>query len=162
MLQDIKFPDDLEVALNYRPKDYFESSNLGDQAHSRLGYMEKQYLPNLRINEVEVARITLDSVTQDMMVVDVRKAGNRLHYRFVHEYYREDPDSIKTRTSSKPLSMREMIIFFLKSSNLLEELGSDFENNTEVILNFFRGDSFFYPKFDDILKHIVQQKFSAL
>ena len=44
------------------------------------------YLPNLRVGEVEIARISIESTTGDVTAVYARKLGERIHYRVVDEY----------------------------------------------------------------------------
>ncbi|MFM7800629.1 MAG: hypothetical protein ACKO69_00535, partial [Limnohabitans sp.] len=49
-------------------------------------FMGGEYLPNPKDQEVEIARITIASTTQDVTSVYARPAGKRIHYRVVDEY----------------------------------------------------------------------------
>ena len=49
-------------------------------------YMGGEYLPDLGQNEVEIARITIASVTQDVTSVLACRGKRRIYYRVVDEY----------------------------------------------------------------------------
>ena len=48
--------------------------------------MGGEYLPPLRKGEVEIARISLESVTADQISVRARRVRERIRYRVVDEY----------------------------------------------------------------------------
>ena len=66
-----------------------ESLEVGPRAYlGRLhpSLMGGEYLPSLRHNEVEIARISLRSVTGDVISVRATKGKHRIYYRIVDEY----------------------------------------------------------------------------
>ena len=73
-------------------------------------HMGGEYLPKLARDEIEIARISLASVTGDQISVRARRRANRIAYRIVDEY--EDCPDIKyvcnTQTSRHPLTMRAL------------------------------------------------------
>jgi hypothetical protein len=71
-------------------------------------FMGGEYLPDCRVNEVEVARIELESTTHDVISLRARLSGNRIHYGFVDEYG-ETIYSQPRKSSSIPLSLLELI-----------------------------------------------------
>jgi hypothetical protein len=48
--------------------------------------MGGEYLPDLKQDEVEIARITIASTTQDVTSVFARRGKHRIYYRVVDEY----------------------------------------------------------------------------
>jgi hypothetical protein len=73
-------------------------------------FMGGEYLPHMGAREVEIARISLQSVTSDQISVRARRRGARIAYSIVDEYesaYVEyEP---RPRTSTRPLSMRRLV-----------------------------------------------------
>ena len=53
--------------------------------------MGGEYLPPLRVDEVEIARVTLRSVTMDVFSIRARRSGERINYRLVDEYMEQEP-----------------------------------------------------------------------
>jgi hypothetical protein len=73
-------------------------------------FMGGEYLPRMKRGEVEIARISLQSVTSDQISVRARRVGVRINYAIVDEYKNEYVQyDLRPRTSSKPLSMRSLI-----------------------------------------------------
>jgi hypothetical protein len=94
----------------------FLAGVLSDDDRTAIGrihpmFMGGEYLPPLRRGEVEIARISLESVTADQISVRARRIGGRISYSIVDEYgddgcinYAPHP-----RTSRAPLSMRQLV-----------------------------------------------------
>ncbi len=77
-----------------------------------------KYLPQFGQNEIEIVRIVLASVTQDVISIRVRCSGKGIAYRVVDEY---DTEFASTRKpSSRPFSFRE-VIRFIDQTNHEEE-----------------------------------------
>ena len=72
-------------------------------------FMGGEYLPPVKKGEVEIARISLQSVSADQISVRARRSGRRISYSIVDEYgnYYMNFD-LRPRTSSTPLSMRQL------------------------------------------------------
>ncbi|MBR9999005.1 MAG: hypothetical protein KFF73_08540 [Cyclobacteriaceae bacterium] len=49
-------------------------------------FMRGEYLPDCRINEVEIARIELASILNDVISLRARLDGSRIYFEFVDEY----------------------------------------------------------------------------
>jgi hypothetical protein len=82
------------------------------QARGRIhpSNMGGEFLPALRRDEVEIARISLASVTGDQIRVRARRSGKRIVYRVVDEYGSEIATYIcRPATSVSPLSLRRLI-----------------------------------------------------
>ncbi|MGZ8399612.1 MAG: hypothetical protein ACXWWN_11305 [Gemmatimonadales bacterium] len=76
-------------------------------------WMGGEYLPDYLPGEVEIARIVLASVTQDIISVRARRrrGGSRILYRIVDEYQDEPENRFTCRPQSsvRPLSLFELI-----------------------------------------------------
>ncbi|MBV8970124.1 MAG: HNH endonuclease [Verrucomicrobia bacterium] len=87
-------------------KDYYEAGNLDQLGESLLGdtldeqsrknlklihptFMGGEYLPDYARSEVEIARIELESTTNDVISLRARSSGLRIKYRLVDEYASE-------------------------------------------------------------------------
>ena len=91
--------------------------------------MGGEYLPDLATQEVEIARITIASTTQDVTCVYARQAGDAIALRVVDEY---DGGTLSTKRGRKypgPLSLGELTKFFLRRWNLLDVLQMNFESD---------------------------------
>lgn len=123
-------------------------------------FMGGEFLPKIKPKEIEIARISIQSTTYDVTVVYARPVGQRIHYRVVDEYEGETLQEPFTRTSSKPLTMGQMIDFFTTAWNLMDCLEGNFDDDVEEMLGFFTAESEFYPCFDQRLRERVLARFS--
>ena len=138
-------------------------SALPDRLRQYLGSLHPsgmggEYLPDLRTQEVEIARITIASTTQDVTCVYAGRAGDAIALRVVDEYDGGTLSSKRGRKYPGPLSLGELTKFFLRRWNLFDVLQMNFEgewHRSEEILRFFRASSDFYPEFDDLLRYRV-------
>ena len=146
-----QLPDDLlEESLDR------ETRTAWDRIHPT--FMGGEYLPNYHRNEVEIARIELDSTTHDVMSLRARRTGSRIKYSLVDEYQADF--QLPQLTSSKPFSLGELIRvldltepsevgeaawyrfgFVLSFNQSSLECGGDLDQLKE----FTRGVSDFYP-----------------
>ncbi len=133
------------------------------QAQGRIhpAYMGGEYLPNNRTGEVEIARITIASTTQDVTCIYARPVGQRIHYRVVDEYSDDTLEGRGHRTSLKPLTLKQLTDFFLKSWNLLSCLDANFESDAyprdEVHDFIVDASSSFYAEFDALIHAHVDE-----
>jgi hypothetical protein len=65
------------------------------------------------------------------------------------------------RTSLQPLTMGQLIKFFLGAWDLHVCLEENFEDDVDGMMEFFRGESEFYPSFDASLRRLVAKRFPA-
>ncbi len=91
---------------------------LPDEDQRTLGrlhpsFMGGEYLPNRRDTEVEIARINIDSTTSHVTSVYDRPSKDRIYCRVVDEYRGDTLSEKRTRSSKRPLSLGELITFFL-------------------------------------------------
>jgi hypothetical protein len=131
-------------------------SHLGSQHPWDMG---GEYLPDLVSDEVEIARITIASTTQDVTSVYARQDRDRILVRVVDEYDGATLARRKERSASQPLSLGQLVQFFLRVWNLCAVLRMNFEEHgypEGQVFGFFEGSSGFYPQFDDLLRRRVR------
>ena len=71
--------------------------------------MGGEYLPPMQDQEVEIARISLASVTGDQISVRARRTPEGIAYSIVDEYEGEDGYELSPKTSAAPLSLRQLV-----------------------------------------------------
>jgi hypothetical protein len=131
-------------------------SLLGSQHPSAMG---GEYLPDLVPDEVEVARITIASTTQDVTCVYASQEKDRILLRVVDEY---DGDTLSGRNRlsvKRPLSLEQFVLFFLNAWDLRAVLRMNFEDDgypEDRVFSFFAGSSRFYPELDPLLRRRVR------
>ena len=122
-------------------------------------FMGGEYLPSTRKQEVEIARITIASTTQDVTCVYARPLGKRISYRIVDEYNGDTITGRQTRTSTKPLSLGELVSFFLQGWDLLGCLDHNFCEDgyprDEVHGFIVDASSSFYSEFEAAITHEI-------
>ena len=123
-------------------------------------FMGGEYLPDREDEEVEIARITIASTTQDVTSVYARRGKNRIYYRVVDEYGGDTLNN-PTRTSTKPLTLKQLTEFFLNSWNLLECLDFNFESDgyprDQVHSFIVDASSNFYAEFGTYVRFLVNE-----
>jgi len=101
----------------------FERAVIGRLHPSLMG---GEYLPDKVKGEVEIARITLNSTTQDVISLCARSRKNGIFYRIVDEYDGETFTGKSTTLRKAPLTLGEMTNFFLGAWSLSDVLEMNF------------------------------------
>jgi hypothetical protein len=79
-------------------------------------HMGGEYLPPLRKGEVEIARVSLQSVTADQISIRARHTGRRIGFRVVDEYPETSTYVCHPASSVSPLSLGELIALMESAS----------------------------------------------
>ena len=120
-------------------------------------FMGGEYLPPYDSGEIEIARVSLQSVTWDVISIRAKKiAQDRLFYRVVDEY--KTPFKSRPLISLEFLSFRELVSFIdgVENGEGARGLTAVYrDHNYEIIgpgrseledlVNFVRVSSLFYP-----------------
>src|SRR5205085_7492 len=123
-------------------------------------FMGGEYLPDRCDEEIEIARITIASTTQDVTCIYASRAGNDISYRAVDEYEGDTLTETRTHSSRLPLTVSELADFFLQAWDLFMILDMNFESDgrrANEVRAFFWGSSEFYPGFKLLLAHRVEE-----
>jgi len=130
-------------------------------------FMGGEYLPDVEASEVEIARISLQSTTFDVISIRARRTTKgTILYRVVDEY--EGNFRPARKRSKKPMSLREVIAFLEKTE--LEEMRGGLllgYNNMNAdymersyrpqLRHFTRISSEFYPDLSSHCEEVFQE-----
>jgi hypothetical protein len=129
--------------------------------------MGGEYLPDRQKDEIEIARINIDSTTSDVTCVYARRTKSGIDYRAVDEYGGDTLSDQITCRSTMPLTLGELADFFLGAWDLFDVLSMNFGEHrypAEDVRGFFEASSEFYPDFGKVIQQRVetwlQQKLS--
>lgn len=134
---------------------FLANSSLSDTDRTALGslhpaFLGGEYLPELQPGEVEIARITIASTTQDVTSVYARRGKRRIYYRVVDDYEGETLAERRTRTSRNPLTLGELEAFFNQAWSIFDVLEMNFADSgydLRRVLSFVVSvESSFYPQ----------------
>ena len=141
--------------------EHYAAPVLHEQDRRALGalhpsFMGGEYLPNRQETEVEIARINIDSTTSDVTSVYAKAGKNRIYYRVVDEYNGDTLSEKRTRTSKQPLTLGELVEFFLGAWHLNEVLEMN-ELDREGAQAFTHPSSEFYPEFGKAIRAKINE-----
>ena len=123
-------------------------------------FMGGEYLPNRQETEVEIARINIDSTTSDVTSVYAKAGKSRIYYRVVDEYNGDTLSDKRTRTSKRPLTLAELVKFFLGAWSLKDVLeGNDLD--LEGAHDFTHPSSELYPQFSAAIRAKIKEWYRA-
>lgn len=145
-------------SLIAEPKLTSEERRLQGSFHP--SWMGGEYLPDRENQEVEIARITIASTTQDVTCVYAKRGATRIYYRVVDEYEGMTLDE-STRSSIQPLTLNELVTFFFKGWDIFCCLEANFEDHgypKEEVQGFILdASSSFYAEFGLLVRQRVDQ-----
>lgn len=123
-------------------------------------FLGGEYLPDRGDEEVEIARITIASTTQDVTCIYAKRGKNRIYYKVVDEY-NGDTLANPRRTSTKPLTLKQLTEFFIKSWDLFVCLDANFEYDgypRDEIHDFIvDASSSFYAEFGSYIHSLIDE-----
>ena len=123
-----------------------------------LGSIHPAFMGGERAQEVEIARITIASTTQDVTCVYARRGRSRIYYRVVDEYDGMTLDR-PLRTSTRPLTLKQLTEFFLAGWDLLSVLEVNFADHAyprDRVHGFIvDASSSFYAAFEELIRERV-------
>lgn len=141
-------------------EDWLTESRLDRSTRQVLGslhptYMGGEYLPTFGQDEIEIARLVLASVTQDVISIRAKRTRRNIGYRVVDEY----GGSFKTarRWSAQPLTFKQLIKFIDETDQTGCEgegglvfailgMNIDATGDSESMRDFVEVESSFYPE----------------
>ena len=141
--------------------DFVLNSSLSDRERRAAGsfhpaFMGGEYLPDCKPLQVEIARIGIASTTSDVTCIYARLEDGVIEYNIVDEYDGETVEGPNSCSSEVPLSLEELVDFFLKGWDLLGVLNANFEDhgNPADMVKGFVSDarSSFYAQFGQAIE----------
>ena len=119
-------------------------------------FMGGEYLPDYREDEVEIARISLASTTNDIISIRARRGHTGvIRYSIADEYNGDFTYVLSRKTSRQPLTLRQLVSFLENSSqnevpgNLItgyNDMNNEWLDDRESLRHFTRISSEFYPQ----------------
>lgn len=117
-------------------------------------FMGGEYLPDRQEGEVEIARITIASTTQDVTCIYALQAEDRIRYRVVDEYEGDTLGDASEHSSKLTLTLGELEDYFLGAWDLFGLLDMNFEADDyppERVRCFVEASSEFYSDFGKLI-----------
>ena len=128
-------------------------------ANSHPAFMGGEYLPECDFNEVEIARITIASTTQDVTCVYAKRVTGGIEYRVVDEYEGMTLDDESIKFKSELMTLSELIQFLINGWDLRLVLTANFEEHgypkNKVKGFIVDASSSFYAQFGDAIQKFV-------
>jgi len=142
----------------------FAAPGLDDEDRAALeqlhpSFMGGEYLPDRHETEVEIARICVQSAKSEVVCVYVRPVGKRLHYRVVDEHGGATLQGKTTRTSVRPLKLREVVRLIIDTWNVFAVLEQHGIERSRAHM-FVHPTSEFYRDFSLATRVVIDAWFS--
>lgn len=128
------------------------------------GFMGGEYLPDYQEGEVEIARISLASTTNDIISIRARRGRTGvIRYNIADEYNGDFTYCLSRKSSKQPLTLGQLVSFFERSSqnevpgNLIigyNVMNNEFLNDRDSLRHFTRISSEFYPQLHTHCEHV--------
>ena len=140
--------------------EWIAKSVLSNDERAHLGrihpaFMGGEYLPKRVNEEVEIARITIASTTQDVTCVYAKQGKDRIYYRVVDEYNGDTLNNSGKKTSKEPLTLVQLTDYFLGSWDLLTCLDYNFSeygyDEDQVKAFIVDASSSYYAEFGSLI-----------
>jgi hypothetical protein len=129
-------------------------------ANTHPAFMGGEHLPDCDLNEVEIARITIASTTQDVTCVYAKRVTGGVEYRVVDEYEGMTLDDEITCRTTGPMTLSELVRFFVTAWNLRMVLVANFLENgyprSHARGFILDASSSFYAEFGDAMDNFVE------
>jgi hypothetical protein len=129
-------------------------------------FMGGEYLPDYRAGEVEIARISLASTTNDIISLRARRGRTGvIRYSIADEYNGDFTYSLSRQTSKRPLTLGQLVCFLENScqhevpGDLIlgyNELNNEHLQDRDSLRHFTRISSEFYPQLARHCEHVFE------
>lgn len=154
------------------PFDLIESA-LSELERAAIGrihplFMGGEYLPPLREGEVEIARISLQSVTADQISVRASRTADGIEYSIVDEYEDLEVFDVRPRVTAGPLPMRGLVAMLdgaREGGGLVVgyiAMNADSKEDAARLLGFVSVESDFYPDLGRYYEERIARWYAAL
>lgn len=123
--------------------------------------MGGEYLPPLETDEVEIARVVLQSTMLDVVSIRARRLPSSITYRIVDEHEEAFWDyTCQPESSPQPLTLRQLIELMDKAlpggivGSFREQV---YHSDPREVFNFARVSSTFYPQLEVWFDHCNEE-----
>lgn len=129
-------------------------------ANVHPAFMGGEYLPDCDSSEVEIARITIASTTQDVTCVYAKRVTGGIDYRVVDEYEGMTLDDETTHYKTEYMALSELVQFFMTAWDLRMVLDANFVDNgyprSRARGFIVDASSSFYAQFGDAMDYYIE------
>ena len=126
-------------------------------------FMGGEYLPDYEEGELEMARLSLRSVTADVISIRLRRTEDGFVYRIVDEYMDQDPNGLLDEPTTiivdQPLTMKDFGAFVVQVSRMDHWCDPESHETEEEAQDFVVATSEFYPEFGDYIAEAISLKY---
>ena len=126
-------------------------------------FMGGEYLPDFEEGELEMARLSLRSVTADVISIRLRRTEDGFVYRIVDEYMDQDPNGLLNEPTTivvdQPLTMKDFGAFVVQVSRMDHWCDPESHETEEEAQDFVVATSEFYPEFGDYIAEAISLKY---
>ena len=126
-------------------------------------FMGGEYLPDFEEGELEVARLSLRSVTADVISIRLRRTEDGFVYRIVDEYMDQEPNGLlgepTTIVVDQPLTMKDFGAFVVQVSRMDHWCDPESFDTEEEAQDFVVATSEFYPEFGAYIAEAISLKY---
>ena len=126
-------------------------------------FMGGEYLPDFEEGELEMARLSLRSVTADVISIRLRRTEDGFVYRIVDEYMDQDPNGLLDEPTTiivdQPLTMKDFGAFVVQVSRMDHWCDPESHETEEEAQDFVVATSEFYPEFGDYIAEAISLKY---
>ena len=133
------------------------------RAASHPSFMDGEYLPDFEEGGLEIARLSLRSVTADVISIRLHRTEDGFVYRIVDEYMDQDPNGLldepTTIVIDQPLTMKDFGAFVVQVSRMDHWRDPESHETEEEARDFVVATSEFYPEFGDYIAEAISLKY---
>lgn len=154
----------IDVDIHEKFDEFLNKPTLSDEERTDFGkihpmFMGGEYLDDKEEDEVEIARIVLNSVTCDVTCVFAKKIPQGIQYRVVDEYDGDTLEEDEQPITETPMTLEELTNYFLSTWDLMYILEDNFivyGDDPEMARWFVKeASSSFYGQFDQLIRQKV-------
>ena len=156
----------IDVDIHKKFEEFLNKPTLSDEERKDFGkihpmFMGGEYLDDKEDDEVEIARIVLNSVTCDVTCVYAKKIPQGIQYRVVDEYEGGTLNNDEQPITKTPMTLGELTDYFLSTWDLMGILEGNFCEDTfepELAPSFINdASSSFYSQFGNLITQKVEE-----
>lgn len=156
----------IDIDKNKEVEEFLNKPKLSDEERKNFGavhpmFMGGEYLDDKEENEVEIARIVLDSTTCDVTCVYAKKMPEGIQYRVVDEYDGDTLNEDEQPVTETPMTLEELTDYFLSTWDLMHVLEDNFVvygDEPEMARSFVKeASSSFYSQFEELIRQKVDE-----
>jgi hypothetical protein len=156
----------IDVDKNEEIDDFLNKEKLSDEERKNFGqmhpmFMGGEYLDDKEKDEVEIARIVINSVTCDVTCVYAKKLLEGIQYRVVDEYDGDTLNEDEQPITKEPMTLEELTDYFLSTWDLMNVLEDNFVvygDEVEMARYFVKeASSSFYSQFEELIRQKIDE-----